>query len=224
MKILFLSLPILLILNCNSPKNSNPIANSVHSDSIRVDTTYYQNKKIYELIGMKGNKRNGVYLSYMLEGDTFISGQYINGLRTGQWLLKHFNSAINDSDNPLSGFGYTSDYFIAPSRIYLEFQHDSTKTIEQFSWYIENPKQIMTKDSIAYGDDTINYSKSWHTNGLHSQICKTINGGLAHDTTWEWREDGTLYHMDVYDHGTMIFSRDYDKTGTKVIKEKKGNK
>jgi len=28
--------------------------------------------------------------------------------------------------------------------------------------------------------------------------------------------------MSLYDHGTLIWNRDYDKTGTKVIKEEKG--
>ncbi|MEO5644869.1 MAG: hypothetical protein ABIQ40_07105 [Bacteroidia bacterium] len=230
MKSTFLFLIVLIELNCNtatSEKNSIPPINIAISDSAWIDTTYYASKEIYEVISMNAYKRDGNYTSYMQDRDTFIYGQYSNDLREGRWMLKHYNSRINDQKNPLNG---TEDSYISRDetefilwnvKVYFDFHNDSIKHIKEYRWD-KKTKNLQWDGDIYYGQDTLYKVKTWYPNGIHSQILTSINGGLAHDTTWKWREDGTLSWMTIYNHGKVVVSKDYDKTGTKVIKEEKG--
>jgi antitoxin component YwqK of YwqJK toxin-antitoxin module len=231
MKSIFVVLIILTALSCNtSPadKTKNNTINITVPDSSWTDTTYYKGEKLYEVISMNADKRHGSYTSYMLDKDTFLFGQYSNNLREGRWMLKHYNKRINDRDNPLKGTEYSYiprdevEFILWDVKVYFDFENDSIKHIKEYRWD-KKTKNLQWDADINFGEDTLYKMKTWYPNGIQSQITSSINGGLVHDTTWKWREDGTLYYMSVRERGKTLSTIEYDKTGTKVIKEEKGN-
>jgi len=207
------------LFSCTSNKTKQlAIENKVNSTGNgNGDTLYYTNGKIKQITNTRSGKKNGPCVLYLENGDTLMYGNYEEDKRQGKWVkfggdtTKFYHNAEKTEYSislPPENRQVTQTYYE---------QGLVVKKIEIV--YFLGKDQIETETHTMYGKDTLCQQRSWHENGKLSGVNNSVNG-LSNDTSRSWREDGTLLYEGYDKMGDMIYLKEFDTSGKKVIRTK----
>jgi|GEM_PF-6283103 len=179
------------------------------------DTTFYINGRIKEICSTISGLRNGFYILLQENGDTCIYGNYVNGKPEGKWIRYGGDTVIFYKNSEKTD--YSIGLPAANKQITeLYYEHGKLTGKKEMLYYLEK-EQIETEMIFEYGKDTLCKSRTWHENGELSGVNNSVNG-LSNDTSRSWREDGTLLYEGFDKMGDMIYLKEFDASGKKVIR------
>jgi hypothetical protein len=189
-------------------------------DSIFSDTVKYSTGEIQKIFHKKNNVIEGTYIHFWPNGDTLIKGNYSSGKRNGEWDFS-FNplSTFNDTLLPIKSIPVDVRDKDANCKLILLFKNDSIISVSQ-KVYRPNNSKIKFLFEYKFNKDTIQQMTYWTSEGIKVSIERALLTGIPHDTSFYLREDGTLDHISIIDHGILIKKNYYDSTGKKIIREK----
>jgi antitoxin component YwqK of YwqJK toxin-antitoxin module len=205
-----------VLFSCNSKiknKKKQKSENFIISEDLR-DTFFYQNGAVKQITSLKLGNKEGFFISFNKNGDTLLCGNYRDNKKEGEWKKYGGDTVIfykntNKTEYTISLPANNKQISI------LLYKNDTLIKKTERIWFVET-KQLESETTTYFEKDTICRSIGWYENGVISNIDISING-LSNDTSRSWREDGTLIYEGLDIKGQLIYLKEFDLSGKKVI-------